>query len=397
MKDLRLLVINGEKEFRAKFKRLLAKSDFKIEFCDSLEGLTLEFLDGRTPPDVVICPVSECDLIQQRIEELFPRSRNIQYIQTFAREKWEGVLENFNKENRDCLPIPFTRATLWLAIYRAVERRDLIARNLRSRKRLQHAVRDLEENLSILQADQIAGRQVQQALLPRSPVHPGPYYAALKVLPSLYLSGDFVNYQSALDRYLLFYLTDVSGHGAASAFVTVMVKQMMNRIVSKHVRTADVDALNQAPKGFLNRINKLLIESQMEKHLAMFAGSLDMQHNRLRFSVGAQIPHPILIVDGQASYLKSKGKPVGIFPNAEWKVEEIPLPKKFVLIAFSDGILEVLPQKSLKKKEQFLLDALAECEGDIETVLPLLGLKDTSSLPDDIAILMIARGHEERA
>ena len=50
--------------------------------------------------------------------------------------------------------------------------------------------------------------------------------------PSLYLSGDFLDYQRYNDRFSAFYFADVSGHGASSAFVTVLLKYLCNRWLS---------------------------------------------------------------------------------------------------------------------------------------------------------------------
>ena len=210
---------------------------------------------------------------------------------------------------------------------------------------------------------------MQQNLLPRSPVIRPPYYVGRKILPSLYLSGDFVNYMPAIDQYFLFYLLDVSGHGASSAFVTVIVRQLMRRVVRNHEET-NQEAFRLAPDAFLERINAVLLDNEFDKHLTMFAGELDFEKNILRYSVGAQLPMPILIEDGKARFIEGKGKPVGLFPDANWDVEYIELPDKFILIAFSDGILEVLPQETLADQEQFLLDKLKNVDPDVDAVLP---------------------------
>ena len=67
------------------------------------------------------------------------------------------------------------------------------------------------------------------------------------------------------------------------------------------------------------------------------------------------------------------------------------------MIAFSDGILEVLPPETLAEQEQFLLDKLGNVGADIEEVLPALGVEDTEGLPDDIAVFMVARGYHDEA
>ena len=62
-----------------------------------------------------------------------------------------------------------------------------------------------------------------------------------------------------------------------------------------------------------------------------------------------------------------------------------------MLTLFSDGILEVLPQQSLEEKEQVLLQTLQRRRGTIKRVCTALGLDEREDIPDDIAVLLIAK------
>ena len=395
MSDHRVFAIDADPNVRRWVARHLGGRGHVVVNYQDLEEL--ENANESMGPDIVVVDVDCADDAQKLVEKLFPKKTQIQYIQLVRNHTVDEAVLAFNKSNRDCLPVPFSERTLVLAIQRAGERRQLIANNLRTLRRLKKSMEEAETRLSILRADQIAGRQMQQNLLPRSPVIRPPYYVGRKILPSLYLSGDFVNYMPAIDQYFLFYLLDVSGHGASSAFVTVIVRQLMRRVVRNHEETSQ-EAFRLAPDAFLERINAVLLDNEFDKHLTMFAGELDFEKNILRYSVGAQLPMPILIEDGEARFIEGKGKPVGLFPNANWDVEYIELPDKFILIAFSDGILEVLPQETLADQEQFLLDKLKNVDPDVDAVLPALGVEETEGLPDDIAVFMVARGyHTESA
>jgi ActR/RegA family two-component response regulator len=92
---------------------------------------------------------------------------------------------------------------------------------------------ELQESLRLLKQDQLAGLEVQKSLMPESPLAFGDYEISHSITPSLYLSGDFVGYNFVLDRYLLFYFADVSGHGASSAFVTVLLRFMIGRVIRR--------------------------------------------------------------------------------------------------------------------------------------------------------------------
>src|SRR5690606_39405532 len=91
--------------------------------------------------------------------------------------------------------------------------------------------RELQASLHLLQEDQDAGRQVQISLLPATPWEADSFSFAHQIIPSLYLSGDFVDYFRVDERRIAFYLADVSGHGASSAFVTVLLKFMTTRLL----------------------------------------------------------------------------------------------------------------------------------------------------------------------
>ena len=393
MPDQRILIVDDDARVRARAGGFLRKHGYQVEVRRDLQSL-IDF-NSCGEPDTVICKLSWCDEIAELLEQSCPKKHSIQYIQLFTTHSVERVLEAFHKDNRDCLPVPFSERTLLLSLGRAMERRDLISRNLRTHRRLIRANEQLENSLGVLEADAIAGRQLQQSLLPASPIIQPPYYYARKIVPSLYLSGDFVNYAPALDDWLLFYLMDVSGHGASSAFVTVMVRQLMRRIVRRHVRSNDRRALARAPAGFLERINKVICDNELDKHLTMFAGSIDIKANTLRYTIGAHLPLPILITDKGAEFLPGKGRPVGLFLNGEWEVQEIKLPQRYILLAFSDGVLEELPPATLADQEAYLLEKLRDCPADIDAVLPCLGIEKTDGLADDIAVFMFARGYHE--
>ena len=168
--------------------------------------------------------------------------------------------------------------------------------------------------------------------MPESPLSAGEYQISHSIVPSLYLSGDFVGYNVVLGRYLLFYFADVSGYGASSAFVTVLLRFMVGRVIRRHQLQEDYAALAMAPQGLVEHINSQMLATGLGKHMTLFAGSVDMANNVMRYVVGAQLPPPILVVDGEAVFLPGKGKPVGIFDDATWHVEEFEMPERSSLV-----------------------------------------------------------------
>ena len=251
---------------------------------------------------------------------------------------------------------------------------------------------DLQESLRVLKQDQIAGLEVQKSLMPESPLTFGDYEISHSVTPSLYLSGDFIGYNFVLGRYLLFYFADVSGHGSSSAFVTVLLRFMIGRVIRRHITENDHAALKSAPEGLLEHINNQILATGLGKHLTVVAGCLDTETSKLRYVVGAQLPRPIMIVDGKADYLPGKGKPVGIFEDAVWDVAEIQLPERCALVLLSDGVFELVPDKELADKEKTLLQFLATSSNSIENLKDALSVDFIEAPQDDVSMLLLTRG-----
>jgi len=251
---------------------------------------------------------------------------------------------------------------------------------------------ELQESLRLLKQDQMAGLEVQKSLMPESPLKFGDYEISHSITPSLYLSGDFVGYNFVLGRYLLFYFADVSGHGASSAFVTVLLRFMIGRVIRRHQLEKDYDALGQAPEGLVEHINNQLLATGLGKHLTLVAGSLDTKSSKLRYVVGAQQPSPILVTEGRAEFLPGKGKPAGIFEDASWVVQEMSLPESFAFILLSDGVFDLIPDKELADKEQTLLSYLATSSDNIDKLKEALSVDKIEDPEDDISVLLLTRG-----
>lgn len=276
---------------------------------------------------------------------------------------------------------------------RVEERGEYRERNERYRRELEKTNHELQESLRLLKQDQMAGLEVQKNLMPEGPLRFGDYEIAHSIVPSLYLSGDFVGYNLVLDRYLLFYFADVSGHGASSAFVTVLLRFMIGRVIRRHINLKQYDELRRAPEGLIEHINHQILATGLGKHLTIFAGSLDRETNCMRYVVGAQLPQPILVVDGNASFLPGSGKPIGIFEDAIWVVYEHQMPANCALVLLSDGILDLLPEKSLVEKEKFLLRQLSRSSLSIESIKEALSIDYEDEPQDDISILLLTRGN----
>lgn len=303
----------------------------------------------------------------------------------------EGAVAALQAGASDYLVAPLlTEALLQVSVSRALKRRELTLENQRYREQLEAANAQLADSLALLEYDQQAGRQVQMKLLPPTPHDTNGLLIHHYLKPSLFLSGDFVDYFSVGPHRTAFYLADVSGHGASSAFVTVFLKTLTNRIRRHFEKRTSLQALS--PARIMAAMNEELLALGTGKHLTVFCGLIDVERNLLMYGMGGHYPPPVLVNDGVVRVLTGEGLPLGLFPDATYEETTVALSSRFSLVALSDGILEVLPQAGLAEKEDFLSAVAGRAQGQWPVLVHELGIdRMPSDLPDDIAVLMIQR------
>jgi serine phosphatase RsbU (regulator of sigma subunit) len=276
------------------------------------------------------------------------------------------------------------------AVIRALERAELRRQNERYREYLERVNQELMLNLEQLQADAEAGRKLQSQLLPEDQLAIGNYVFSRRLFPSTYLSGDFVDYFPINDRHCAFYVADVSGHGAASAFVAVMLRTLVRQYRESFFQSGDLTILN--PEQTLGRLDQALRRQRIAKHVTMFFGVIDRSENCLLSSSAGQFPYPMLYDGEQLTILACRGRPVGLFPDAVFSRKQQQLPPSFTLLLMSDGIIELAPAGELEGKQKTLHEALCLADSSLESLSGSLGLGQIETLRDDITLLMI-RGH----
>lgn len=232
-----------------------------------------------------------------------------------------------------------------------------------------------------LELDQRAGQYIQMGMLPPNPMGIGHFHLRHKVEPSLLLSGDFVDYFQINERYFACYIADVAGHGASSAFVTVLLKNFSRRL-RREYRTS----MLENPGEVLSWINTELLDQGINKHVAMFFAIVDTQDAQLRYAAAAQFPPAMLVTDGVAHSLEQVGKPLGLFPGLSYASHSIAFPEGARLVAFTDGVLDLVKAATIEDKERCLVDAIQD-SGDLQQLWQCLD--HTRLGPDDVSCLVV--------
>lgn len=385
-----VLVIDDDSLVRDSIAAFLDDCDFRIYTAETA-SLGLALLQ-ENHIDAVICDLkmpgmSGIELLQV-VKSRYP---SIAVIVVSGAGVMEDVVEALRLGADDYLVKPILDLeVLCLSLRKALQRAQLEEENRAYREYLEKTNTELQRGLDELRADQAAGRQAQMRMLPEALSFRG-IQCQHRVVPSLMLSGDFLDFFELDDDRLVFYIADVSGHGASSAFVTVLLKNLTYRLRRNFRRGSSDDVIH--PSQVLSRVNAELHASELDKHLTMFYGMITLSTNQLHYSVGGHFPMPILLSDGTARFLDGRAMPVGLFREASYQDYMMELPDNFSLLMFSDGVLEIMPESTLNDKEDALLAAAIESQGDIGRLAEALGVRQGAEVPDDIAVVSIARGN----
>ncbi|WP_296931268.1 SpoIIE family protein phosphatase [uncultured Marinobacter sp.] len=383
----RILIIDADEKARMDLARYLEARGFYVTGYPDLAGAKALFDDNI--PDVIFA-----DLSPEAIRDLANR---LEEAETFtpivacsSSESSADVVSALRAGAADFVlkPCNDDKGALDDVLGKLFDRVRVNRLNQLYRQELEEANRDLRDGIAELRADQRAGRKVQLRMLPEHEQVMSGLHVDHMIKPSLYLSGDFLDYFRISDDKVLVYIADVSGHGASSAFVTVLLKNLTNRLQRNLRRGSSEDILY--PDRFLERINSELLDTGLGKHVTVFVGIICLSERKLNYAVGAHFPMPILSFEGgETAFLEGSGLPVGLFETPEWEVYEVPLNKPFHLTLFSDGILEVIREKGLDEKERTLLELVSGGRHTIASLSEALNLDQITELPDDIAIVSV--------
>ncbi len=384
---VKVLIIDDDENVRHSIASYLRDSGYRTcEAVDGEEGLARMAIEK---PELVLCDLRMPKLDGINVLKVIADAySHVPIIVISGAGVMSDAVEALRLGASDYLIKPILDLEVLVhAIERSLERFSLRRENLKYRQQLEQANSELKTNLAVLEQDHQAGLQVQMKMLPVSPMQKSAYIFHHQIVPSVYLSGDFVEYVTVGADHVVFFMADVSGHGASSAFVTVLMKNLTARMRSDYSRHDNDDILH--PSEFLAQANAELLGTGIGKHATLFYAVLDTQNNRLTYSVAGALPLPLLIANGEARYLEGQGAPVGLFDETNYKEIAVDLPDKFRIMMFSDGILEVLQQESLAKKEAFLLSEAPKMKADIESVFNDFNVDDSQQYPDDIALLVV--------
>jgi len=386
----RILVIEDDDVFRELEVRYLARRGYELAGAANGEEGLVTF--ARWRPDVVLCDLRLPGMDGLDVLAAITRDApETPVVVVSGAGALDDAVQALKRGAWDYVTKPMESLSLLdRAVETVLERAELLRQNRAYRERLESLNRELERALGQLRADAEAGRALQRKLLPEDGLRFGAWTLSRRLWPSTYLSGDFIDYFRIDDRHVALYMADVAGHGAASAFLTVMLKTLIGQYHEALAREGDETILR--PHQTLARLDRDLRQLDLNSHVATIFGVLDLPTRQLTLAGAGHFPYPFVRTAGSWRSVPCPGRPLALFDDATYRSQTLPLPPGTALLLASDGVLDAVAGDSLDAKIELLGAAFAAAGSDIGALAARLGLDGTQELPDDAALFLLAEG-----
>jgi sigma-B regulation protein RsbU (phosphoserine phosphatase) len=235
-----------------------------------------------------------------------------------------GVLAVADKESRDGRVLDFTATDARLLSLFANQAAAAIETARLHKEALEKE--RIERELELAAA-------IQRQILPRDlPSVPGLEIAARNV-PTRQVGGDYFDFFPLSGGRLAFLVADVSGKGVPAALLVSTVHAAV------HLQIDDARTVSDLVARIDRHLQRYAVT---RKFLTAFFGLLDPGEGTLRYVSAGHNPALLRRAGGEVDQLKATGVPLGMFPNASWREEVLPMGTGDLLCVYSDGITEAL-------------------------------------------------------
>ncbi len=175
---------------------------------------------------------------------------------------------------------------------------------------------------------------VQRDFLPARLPNSNEIQWAVMFQPAEWVSGDIYDVARIDEQHIGFYVADAVGHSMPAALLTIFLKQalVMRQTIENNYRIF-------GPVEVMKNLNLRMTGQKLSGY--QFATCcyclLNTKTRQLTFARAGH-PYPILLREGEPPrQLETRGALLGIFENAEFVQDTIPLQKGDRLLLYSDG------------------------------------------------------------
>lgn len=189
---------------------------------------------------------------------------------------------------------------------------------------------------------------VQRTLLSRT-THDTPFCRfSGDSVPCRAIGGDFFEFADLPSGDVGVAMGDVAGKGPAAALLAAMIQGMF----------AVESSVDARPGAMLERINRRLAARRLEARFATLAYGVITHDGSLVYSNAGHNP-PVLVTADGVRRLTAGGPILGVFGDADFEEQTVPLHPDDLLVMFTDGVTEARSAAGEEFGDERLLACLA--------------------------------------
>lgn len=188
---------------------------------------------------------------------------------------------------------------------------------------------NLLRNLAHVEQEMVLAREIQQRLVPK--VYPDSNTLDIygSCTPAFEVGGDYFDvFDTENNNYIIFVISDVSGHGFASALISMQFRTLIRSKLYTETKTFSAR---------IEEINNIMCSENEDG--SMFITGLFLRYCRktqIMEIINAGHHNPIGLKD--MNY--SRGIPIGIQSNMPFNISTVLFEKNMQLLLYTDGIIE---------------------------------------------------------
>ncbi|WP_112311238.1 PP2C family protein-serine/threonine phosphatase [Pseudogemmobacter bohemicus] len=329
-----------------------------------------------------------------------PRETYGYFILVTSKSDKSEVARGLEAGADDFLTKPFSSDELRARLRAGQRIQDMQAELVGKKRVVQETLGELQRLYDALDRDLIEARKLQSTLLRDRHRNFGASRVAMMVRTAGRIGGDLVGCFRLDARRIAVWSVDVSGHGVASAMMTVRLGGYLSEgapdqniafttglVGQRHIR---------GPAELAAAFNRLMLdELQVEQYFTLAYAELDETNGALRL-VQAGHPHPLILrAGGGVERVGQGGLPVGLIEDARYEEISLHLAPGDRLVLISDGVSECPDPSGTELGEEAAAELIRRASNPdpgilLENLVALLAeFAGVDQFPDDVSGLVL--------
>ena len=366
----RVMIVDDNPEIHALLTARLEARGFVVQSAADGEEALLQFKNFR--PDIAFLDVTMPRLGGLDVLQVI-RAQNLDMavVLTAPMGMEQMAINALRHGADDYLRKPFDRAEFQAALDRTITRLTLARQNAVLRKHL---------GIELARAG-----DAQAGLLPHADPQVAGFELAARCIPAGEgeVGGDFYDWQELGRNILSLTVGDVMGKGMPAALMMATVRAVVRALAPQNAPAAAIQGAARTLEPDLDR---------SQSFVTLFHAQLDLTTARLSYSDAGHGFVLFLRANGTVEELRHVGLPLGIRAGEVYVEDSVLLGPGDMLIVYSDGLAEVLPDLVGDRAAlAALIDSTDSAAGIADRLVAVA--RDAGPLTDDLTIAVLRRSN----